>query len=506
MHDCVLMSTVEGQPAASASSSGGSPTSARAPANSRARDGQPSERSENELELANQQLQDLATELEAQTEELQATTLELAAQTQELQAQTLELEHRAIKLEGVARRARFAGEIGNAIIADTQLTATLQRCCQAAVDHLHAAFARVWLVDQSEPVLLLVASAGCYTHLNGPHGRVPIGQFKIGKIAAERQAHVTNSVIGDPRVPSQEWAKQEGMVAFAGYPLIVADHVVGVIAMFARETLTEDDFEALGTAAMGISVVISSARNYEAGLQARIAAEQANRSKAEFLTVMSHELRTPLNAIGGYAELIEMGLHGPVTAEQVAALKRIQRSQRHLLGLINGILNFAKVDAGIIEYELQRVSIAEVMATCEALISPQLGVKKLDFELAGGEFGIEALCDREKTQQILLNLLSNAIKFTEVGGKISMSCAQVDGLVIVRVQDTGSGIRNDQLDRVFQPFVQLDAALTRTKEGTGLGLAISRDLARGMNGDLTAESELNVGSTFILSLPTAPPS
>ncbi|MBA2685854.1 MAG: GAF domain-containing protein [Gemmatimonadaceae bacterium] len=460
-------------------------------------------RSESELELANQQLQELATELEAQTEELQATSLELEAQTEELQATTFELEQRVVELEMVARHARFAGEIGNAIIADTSLPVALQRCCQAAIDHLRAAFARVWLVDQSEPVLILVASAGCYTHLNGPHGRVPIGQFKIGTIAAEKKAHVTNSVIGDPRVPSQEWAKAEGMIAFAGYPLIVADRVVGVIAMFARETLTPEDFESFGTAAKGISLVISNARNYEAGLQARAAAEQANRSKAEFLTVMSHELRTPLNAIGGYAELIEMGLHGPVTPDQTASLQRIQRSQRHLLGLINGILNFAKVDAGVIEYEVERVSIAEVMSTCEALIVPQLRSKELAFNLIGCDADLLAMCDREKTQQILLNLLSNAVKFTDAGGTITLSCTPVDERIVTHVEDTGRGIAPHQIDRVFQPFVQLDAALTRTKEGTGLGLAISRDLARGMHGDLTVESRLGVGSTFILSLPRA---
>ena len=445
-------------------------------------------RTASELERANQQLQELTTELEAQTEELQASTMEL--------------EERAIELEAVARRARFAGEIGNAIIAATDLPATLQRCSQAAVDHLHAAFARVWLIDQSEPVLVLVASAGCYTHLNGPHGRVPVGQFKIGQIAAERRAHVTNGVIGDPRVPSQEWAKKEGMVAFAGYPLIVADEVVGVIAMFARETLSDEDFDAFGTAAKGISVLIASARNFEAGERARAAAESANRGKAEFLTVMSHELRTPLNAIGGYAELLEMGLHGPVTPDQVASLQRIKKSQRHLLGLINGILNFAKVDSGNIEYELQRVSMDEVLAACEALIAPQLRAKNLAFDFAGGQRGLFALADREKTQQILLNLLSNAIKFTEPGGTIAVSSAAADDdSVITRVVDTGRGIEASEVERVFQPFVQLDAALTRTKEGTGLGLAISRDLARGMSGDLRVESKIGVGSTFILSLP-----
>lgn len=429
--------------------------------------------------------------------------MELEAQTEELQATTMELEERVAELEDVARRSRFARKVAEAIVSDFPLAHAMQQCCQAAVDHLRAAFARVWLVDAAEPVLILIASAGCYTHMDGPHGRVPIGQFKIGKIAAERQPHLTNTVVGDPRVPNQEWAKAERMVAFAGYPLEVGERVVGVIAMFARESLAEADFEALGIAATGISVAISNARNSESAESARVAAEAANRSKAEFLTVMSHELRTPLNAIGGYAELLEMGLNGPVTPDQIAALQRIQRSQRHLLGLINGILNFAKVDAGMVEYDLEKVSLDEVSAACEALVSPQARAKNIALEFAASERSLLAFSDREKTQQIILNLLSNAIKFTDSGGSVSMTMSAQDGLVVVRVSDSGRGIEDHELERVFHPFVQIDSTLTRTAEGTGLGLTISRDLARAMKGDLRGESTVGVGSTFTLTLPRA---
>lgn len=235
--------------------------------------------------------------------------------------------------------------------------------------------------------------------------------------------------------------------------------------------------------------------------RARRAAEEANRSKSEFLTMMSHELRTPLNAIGGYAELLDLGVRGPVTEEQHLDLERIMRSQRHLLGLINGVLNFAKVDAGALLYELTDVRLDEVLATCEALTVPQLRTKKLEFRYDDRAVSLVARADREKVQQSVLNLLSNAIKFTEPGGRVTLSCA-ADGehAVVVRVTDTGRGIAADQIERIFQPFVQIDAKLTRTQEGTGLGLAISRNLARGMGGDLTVESELGVGSTFTLRL------
>jgi PAS domain S-box-containing protein len=237
--------------------------------------------------------------------------------------------------------------------------------------------------------------------------------------------------------------------------------------------------------------------------EARRDAEAANHAKSEFLAVMSHELRTPLNAIGGYAELMELGIRGPLTAEQRTDLGRIQQSQRHLLGLINGVLNYARVEAGAVHYSADDVPLDEVITTCDALIAPQVRGRALTLDTAPCDPGVRVRADREKVQQIVLNLLSNAVKFTEPGGRVGLRCivADADGMVAVEVSDTGIGIDADQLSRVFEPFVQVDAKLTRTREGTGLGLAISRDLARGMGGDLTAESELGRGSTFRLTLP-----
>ena len=240
----------------------------------------------------------------------------------------------------------------------------------------------------------------------------------------------------------------------------------------------------------------------ESERRARADAENANRAKSEFLAVMSHELRTPLNAIAGYTELIELGLRGPITREQQIDLERIQKSQRHLLGLINGVLNFAKVGAGAVHYAVEAVPMHEVLVTCEALIAPQMQSKALELEISDCDERLRARADRDKVQQILLNLLSNAVKFTGSGGRVALECAMdPERHVLVRVTDTGRGIPPDQLDRIFQPFVQIDAKLTRAESGTGLGLAISKDLARGMGGDLLVESAPGRGSTFILALP-----
>ena len=234
---------------------------------------------------------------------------------------------------------------------------------------------------------------------------------------------------------------------------------------------------------------------------ARAEAEAANRGKAEFLAVMSHELRTPLNAIGGYAELMEMGLRGPVTSEQTEDLRRIQNSQRHLLGLINEVLNYARLETGTVHYDFQDVRVRDVLAAAEALVLPQAAAKKLSLAVTECPPDLIAKADAEKLRQVVVNLLSNAVKFTDAGGTIDISCAGGSDSIEIRVHDTGIGIDSDKLDAIFDPFVQVRSDLTRPHEGTGLGLAISRDLARGMGGDLTVESEAGVGSTFILSLP-----
>ena len=242
----------------------------------------------------------------------------------------------------------------------------------------------------------------------------------------------------------------------------------------------------------------------ESAEAARKAAEAANRSKGEFLAVMSHELRTPLNAIGGYAELIELGVRGPVTDEQRADLARIQQSQKHLLGLINQVLNYTRIESGSLLYELTRVPLREAVEEAEVLVMPQVRAKQLAYALADCDPTLVVRADREKLQQILLNLLSNAIKFTPPGGHITVSGGRSEaGHVRLTVSDTGVGIEPDKLEVIFEPFVQVDAKLTRRQEGVGLGLAISRDLARGMHGDLTVVSAPGAGSTFTVVLPSA---
>ena len=229
-------------------------------------------------------------------------------------------------------------------------------------------------------------------------------------------------------------------------------------------------------------------------------AERANRAKGDFLAVMSHELRTPLNAIGGYAQLLELEIQGPINEAQRDALARIGRSQAHLLRLINDVLHFARIDAGQAQYVIGDIQLDEALAGLEPLVAPQVRARQLRFTYRPCDAGLTVRADRDKLQQIVLNLLTNAIKFTPHGGQVTVSCDVTEETVGIAVHDTGVGIPAERLPSIFDPFVQVDRALHRPNDGVGLGLSISRDLARGMGGDLGVESEVGHGSRFTLTL------
>jgi signal transduction histidine kinase len=236
-------------------------------------------------------------------------------------------------------------------------------------------------------------------------------------------------------------------------------------------------------------------------------AEAANRAKSAFLAVMSHELRTPLNAIAGHTQLLEMGLHGVVTDAQREALHRIHNNQARLLALVTQVLDYAKLESGQLRLQLTEVAASSLLIGIEDAVGPEVRAKQLCFECCA-EPGVAPApavrADPARVQQILLNLVSNALKFTDPGGAVRVWCDRADERhVALRVSDTGCGIPADKLESIFEPFVQVEPALTRSAGGAGLGLAISRDLARAMRGDLTAESIPGAGSTFTLTLPIA---
>jgi signal transduction histidine kinase len=241
----------------------------------------------------------------------------------------------------------------------------------------------------------------------------------------------------------------------------------------------------------------------EEASDARLMAEHANNAKTQFLRAMSHELRTPLNAISGYTEILEMGIRGVVNPAQVKDLGRIKRASAYLLRLINDVLTIARLE-GARPLHLISIEVNPVLSEVEGLCILQAKANALELTVTECDHEIFATADAERFQQILLNLVTNAIKFTPKGGSISVTADDDTGVVRVRVRDTGVGVRLLDIERVFEPFVQVDRHLTTdTQQGVGLGLSISRELARAMKGDLTLESAEGVGSTFTLTLPIA---
>ena len=230
-------------------------------------------------------------------------------------------------------------------------------------------------------------------------------------------------------------------------------------------------------------------------------AQAANSAKSEFLTTMSHELRTPLNAIGGYVDLMGMELRGPLTDTQRRDLQRIKASQEHLLGLISGVLDLSRIEAGRVTYDVADIAVDPFLAGMDELVAPQAAAKRITLSYEPCDPDLAVVADREKLRQVLLNLLSNAIRHTPADGRITLTARHADVDVEIAVEDTGPGIPEDKREVVFEPFVQLDRSLANTLEGIGLGLAISRDLARGMSGNLIVQAGREGGARFVLTLP-----
>lgn len=239
-------------------------------------------------------------------------------------------------------------------------------------------------------------------------------------------------------------------------------------------------------------------------LEARKRAERADAIKAKFLSMMSHDLRVPLTSIVGHADLLEAAIHGPMNPDQLRSVSSMQRAARDLERMLDDILSFAQLDTGQVSLNLEPVAVNEALARAIGVVRLHADQAKVEIATEEGESEVRALADRERLQQILLNVLTNAIKFTPGAGQVTLSSRREDGRVRIRVRDTGIGIPAGSIEEIFEAFKQLAPPPgVKPNRGVGLGLAISRDLARAMNGELTATSEEGVGSVFTIDLPAA---
>jgi PAS domain S-box-containing protein len=283
-----------------------------------------------------------------------------------------------------------------------------------------------------------------------------------------------------------------------GVPLRARGRVVGAITCgSSSRQLDGYDLATAQELARRAALALDNAQLYEASVV-------ANEAKADFLAVMSHELRTPLNAIIGYADLLTSGVMGELTAAQTQSIERLKRSGQHLLSLIDEVLTFSRLEAGKEVVELQPADVALVVADVVTLMEPLAADRALHFDVVAPPGPLIANTDPRRLRQILINLVSNAVKFTEQGGvSLELTMDATTGRLVFQVTDTGIGIAQDHLERVFEPFWQVQQKATRRAGGTGLGLSVVRRLANLLGGDVTAESVVGKGSRFVVWLPTS---
>jgi signal transduction histidine kinase len=297
--------------------------------------------------------------------------------------------------------------------------------------------------------------------------------------------------------------RQLGVGSMLTVPLVAKGIRLGAVTFVSGQsgrTYSPQDVEVAEELVRRGAMALENARLFGEALTLRVKAEAANLARATFLSHMTHEIRTPLNAIGGYIELIEMGVRGPVSDELRSDLGRIRSNQRYLLALITDLLTFARVGGGRVRYNQDDVVAHDVIVAAVNMVEPLIVQKKLAFDGVACDLDLIVHVDAERIQQILLNLLTNALKFTPAGGRIAVECDGTDDTVRVTVADTGIGIPEEKLGSIFEPFFQIKGGLT-IEGGIGLGLAISRDLARAMQCDLTVESTFGKGSRFTLTMP-----
>jgi PAS domain S-box-containing protein len=446
-----------------------------------------------EVSEQNVQLQEQAAELELQTEELQAQAAQLEDTMVELEMSNQELQHthdilqerdveRAAILEREHRARKRAEE------SERQFRTMANSIPQLA-----------WMADEAGTIFWYNDRWYAFTGTSADD--MPGRGWQ--KVHHPDYVDAVMRRLGDAFERGSAWEDTFPMRGsdgeyrwFLSRALPIADEDGHIVRWFGTHTdVTEQK-------------VLENERDraYHEAHAAREDAEAANRAKMDFLAAMSHELRTPLNAIAGFVDLLDLGVYGGNSPQQLQALSRIRSNQRSLLVLINDILQYAKVEAGSLDLHIQDVPVVELVPELDTMMEPQVRQAELAYTAEIEDPSLVVRADPDRIRQILLNLLTNAVKFTPPGGTVGLSCEARGDWIDLRVRDTGRGIPAEMVQRIFDPFVQLDRKKNESsRQGVGLGLPISRDLAEAMGGTLTVESLYGRGSTFVLSLPAASP-
>ena len=406
--------------------------------------------------------------------------------------------HREQALQGrLVRYGELRADVSAALGQREPMPTTLQRCCQAIVDRMGMSFARIWQLDEKGATLELAASAGKYTHLDGPHARVPVGAFKIGLIASERQPHITNDVLHDPRVGDRAWAAREGMVAFAGYPLIVDDRLVGVVAAFATEPLPEDSLTAFGSIGDAIAQGMER-RRAERALEEHVRdLARSNTDLEHFAYVASHDLQEPLRMVGSYVQLLERRYRDKLDDDARDFIGFAVEGVTRMRGLIEDLLAYSRVGTrgkALAVVPLERALDAALQNLESAVLESGAVITREPLP--------ELPADGAQLVQVFQNLIGNALKFRRGSSPaIHVGARREGGEWIISVRDDGIGIAPEYFERIFVIFQRLHPR--EQDPGTGIGLAISKKIIERHGGRIQVESVPGQGTTIAFALPVA---
>jgi signal transduction histidine kinase len=414
-----------------------------------------------------------------------------------------EVQSRTRELSQSVEELRALGEVGQAINSTLDVEAVLARIVAKAVQLSDTEAGTIYTFDDSRQEFRLRATYGMDEEMIAAirDRSIGTGQTAIGKAAADRAPLQIPDVL-------QEQSLVLDVIVRAGYrsmlvvPLLRPDQIIGALVVRRRAPgeFPKSTIALLRTFADQSVLAIQNARLFREIEEKSRELEQASQHKSQFLANMSHELRTPLNAILGYTELMADGAYGEPSEKMLGVLKRLESNGKHLLGLINDVLDLSKIEAGQLVLELSDYSIQDIAQTVRSTLEPLAADKKLGFKVEVAPQLPSGRGDGRRLTQVLINLVGNAIKFTDAGD-VAVKAEANNGSFYVSVRDTGPGISPADQTKLFQEFQQADNAITKKKGGTGLGLAISKRIIEMHGGKIWVESQVGQGSTFAFTLP-----
>jgi signal transduction histidine kinase/HAMP domain-containing protein len=396
------------------------------------------------------------------------------------------------------------GAVGRAVSSSLDLKVVLSRVLEHACAISEAGSGAIYVFDKERGQFDLEAAHNMGEDLIAAVREHPIrlGDSVVGQCAERRQAAQIDDLAAAPPHPLYAEHLKAGMRALLAVPLLNQDEVVGALVVRRRQAgaFNGEIISLLQSFADQSAIALENARLFEEIARKGRELEIASQHKSQFVANMSHELRTPLAAILGYAELMQEGFYGALPEKSMASLTRIRSNGKHLLGLINTVLDIAKIEAGQFSLNLAEYALDSVIETVRVATESLAETKKLSLKTDVAKRLPVGLGDEQRLAQVLLNLVGNAIKFTDTG-EVRITATAINGHFTVGVTDTGPGIPPEELKRVFEQFHQIDNSNTKAKGGTGLGLAIAKQIVEMHGGRIWVESTLGKGSTFQVKLP-----